>query len=160
MSPMQAAAKHVVRRLWVRAEPGAAPEERPRLDLEAGAGVVGDHTHGRMRHVTLVFEEDWAAACRDLGRAVDPVARRANVLLSGGGGGALIGRTVRLGGVRVEVRGETKPCPVMDAAAEGLQAALGPQVRAGVWGRVLEGGAIAPGDLLEVEGDAPHRAGA
>ena len=147
---------HVVRRLWIRPAPGPAglPLAQPSLTLEAGQGVVGDHTHGRMRHITLIFEDDWAAACRELGQDVDPAARRANVLLSGGGGGRLIGRIVRLGSVRVEVKQETKPCHVMDAAAQGLKAALAPDVRAGVWGRVLAGGVLAPGAVLTIEGEA------
>jgi MOSC domain-containing protein YiiM len=139
---------HVIERLWLRAAPGAAVEERESLDVETGAGVVGDHTHGRMRHVTVVFADDWRGATEDLGRDVDPSARRANVLVSGGDGGRFIGSTIRLGHVTLEVKGEVKPCPTMDAAAEGLQDALRPACRAGIWGRVLEGGVLRPGDRL------------
>ena len=71
-----------VRRLWIRSASGADMEEREALRLDAGQGVEGDHTHGTKRHVTLIFEDDWAAACATLGRDVDPSCRRANVLLS------------------------------------------------------------------------------
>ena len=135
---------------WVRKVPGGPMESRDALDVVAGEGVVGDHTRGGKRHVTLIFADDWAAALRDLGSDVPPSARRANVLVSGGSGGALIGRRVRLGGVLLEIGGETRPCGIMDEAAPGLMEALRPDARAGVWGRALEGGRIAPGARLEV----------
>ena len=71
---------HTIQRTWIRREAGAVPEEQTRLTLIAGEGVVDDHARGRKRHVTLVFEDDWNAAARDLGVEVDPVGRRANVL--------------------------------------------------------------------------------
>lgn len=138
-----------VLRCWIRPREGAPPEAAERLVLEADRGVVGDHTFGRMRHVTLVFEDDWNDAAAELGREVDPAGRRANVLLSGRGGLALVGRELRLGSARIAIRGETKPCPVMDRAAPGMMAALRPGGRAGVWGRVIAGGEVRPGDRLE-----------
>lgn len=143
--------EHAIERLWVRPEAGAAVAARDSLRLVAGEGVEGDHTYGRKRHVTLIFAEDWAAATDALGRPVDPAERRANVLLSGGDGLALVGRTVTLGEVRLEIHGETRPCAVMDKAAAGLMEALRPEGRAGVWGRVLAGGVVRPGDTLAIE---------
>lgn len=140
---------HVVRRLWVRPAEGGPLEPREQLELVADQGIRGDHTFGRMRHVTIVFEDDWNAAAAELGQEVDPVGRRANVLVSGGGGGATIGTTLRLGPALVRIKGETTPCPVMEQAAPGMQAALKPDTRAGVWGRVVEGGALSVGDALE-----------
>ena len=141
---------HRVLRLWVRTRTEGPLEERRELSLVAGKGVEGDHAFGRMRHVVIVFEDDWRAATRDLGRDVDPSARRGQVLVTGGGCAALVGRTIRLGGAIVEVKGTVAPCPVMEAAAPGLQAVLEPDGRAGVWGRVLEGTTLRPGDVLEV----------
>jgi MOSC domain-containing protein YiiM len=138
-------------RLWTRARPGEAPVERSSLRLVAGRGVAGDHAFGGTRHVTLVFEDDWNAAARALGRDVDPVGRRANVLLGGGGGRHLVGRTVRLGEARLAVRGVTAPCEVMDRAAPGMRDALEPDGRAGVWAVVLAGGTLRAGDVLHVE---------
>ncbi len=140
-----------VLRLWRRSEPGGPMIETASLDAVAGRGIVGDHTFGRMRHVTIVFEDDWSAAAATLGRTVDPAGRRANVLVSGGGGEAFVGATVRLGDAVVHVRGIVTPCPVMDRAAPGMQAALRPDGRGGVWGRFETGGAIRLGDGLTVE---------
>ena len=123
-------------------------ESQDALELEAGKGIVGDHTFGRMRHVTIVFEDDWAAAAAVLGKPVDPAGRRANVLVSGGQGARLVGQTIRLGATRIEIKGITEPCPVMEQAAVGMRDALKPDGRAGVWGRILEGGRVAVSDVL------------
>jgi MOSC domain-containing protein YiiM len=141
-----------VTRLWTRAWRGAAPAARTELQLVAGKGVVGDHSFGGKRHVTLIFEDDWYAAAATLGREVDPAGRRANLLLTGGGGQRLVGRTVRVGPVRVAIHGITRPCEVMDRASPGLRAALEPDGRSGVWGTVLDGGRVQAGDVLTVEG--------
>jgi MOSC domain-containing protein YiiM len=137
---------HVIRALWVRPAAGAALEPRAELVLETGRGIVGDHTFGRLRHVTIVFEADWRAAETQLGRSVDPVARRANVLVSGGGGARFVGGRIRLGDAVVEIKGVTRPCPVMERGAVGLEAALRPDGRGGIWGRVVAGATIRLGD--------------
>jgi MOSC domain-containing protein YiiM len=141
-----------VLRLWTRAASRAPTEDREALELTTGQGVVGDHTFGSKRHVTLIFEDDWKAATAALGRDVDPSARRANVLLSGGDGLALIGQRIRLGDCLLEIRGETRPCFVMDEAVEGLKDALAPDGRAGIWGVVLEGGSVTTTAHAALEG--------
>ena len=145
---------HRVLRLWLRSEPGGPMVAQESLEAVAGAGLVGDHTLGRLRHVTIVFEDDWNAAAATLGRDVDPAGRRANVLVSGGGGGRFIGTVIRIGDVRLDVKGEIAPCSVMDRAARGMKDALKADCRAGVWGRVAAGGAIHLGDELTVESGA------
>jgi MOSC domain-containing protein YiiM len=142
-------ATHTVLRLWTRPEPGAALLEKRSLSLVEGQGIEGDHTFARMRHVTIVFADDWAEALRELGPDVDPSGRRANVFVSGGDGKRFIGQTIALGGARIDVKGEVKPCPTMNEAAEGLEVALRPGGRAGVWGRVTRGAEVALGDALE-----------
>ncbi len=136
--------------VWLRARPGAAPQAQPHLEVQAGHGVIGDHTLGRKRHLTLIFADEWAQACAALGREVDPAGRRANVLLSGRGSLDLIGRRVRIGEVELHIEGETRPCATMELAAVGLMAALEPAGRAGVWGRALTGGRLRIGQALEV----------
>lgn len=137
--------------LWIRPAPGAPPVPQDALELVEGKGVVGDHAFGGERHLTLIFEDDWNAAAAELGRTVDPAGRRANVMLSGSRGQRLVGRTVRLGPARLAVHGITRPCEIMERAAPGMQAALEPDGRAGVWGTVIEGGRLQPGDVLTVE---------
>ena len=38
--------RHEVLQLWVRPASGRAPEAQDALELRAGEGIVGDHTHG------------------------------------------------------------------------------------------------------------------
>lgn len=146
---MNDADTHTVLKLWRRPIAGGPMEPCDILELKTDGGVVGDHTFGGSRHLTLIFEDDWNAAAAELGREVDPSGRRANVLLSGGNGQRLVGRTIRLGGVRVEVKSVTSPCAVMERAGKGLMNALKPDGRAGVWGRLLDDGTLRPGDALQ-----------
>jgi MOSC domain-containing protein YiiM len=149
---------HRVLRLWLRSETDGPMLPRDSIDAVAGAGLVGDHTLGRLRHVTIVFEDDWRAAAATRGKDdVDPAGRRANVLVSGGAGARFVGSTIRLGDVRIVVKGVTAPCPVMDRAAPGMQEALKEGGRGGVWGRIVTGGAIRVGDELTVESGASAR---
>jgi MOSC domain-containing protein YiiM len=141
--------EHRVKALWIRRSEGGPMEAQTELTIETGAGIVGDHTLGRLRHVTIIFEADWNAAAAELGRPVDPAGRRANVLVSGGNGARFVGRQVRLGPAVLEIKGITRPCPVMEKAAPGMQAALQPEGRSGIWGRVLEGGQVKLDAALE-----------
>jgi MOSC domain-containing protein YiiM len=87
--------------------------------------------------------------------------RRANVLVSGSKLEHLIGREIQLGSVRVAVTGETKPCKLMEKLCPGLRAALKPDFRGGVLGRITQAGTMAIGDeivLLE-EADCEAAAG-
>ncbi len=145
---------HSITRLWVRPAEGAPMEPRDALDLVAGEGVRGDHAFSRMRHVTIVFADDWNRAAAAIGREVDPVGRRANVLVTGGHGARFVGKTIRLGGATIEVKGITRPCPQMDKAAPGMMDALKPDGRSGVWGRVVSGAVVRIGDGLDLAPDA------
>ena len=141
-------ASHQILKLWTRTESGGAMNEKSTLSLEQGKGVRGDHDHGSKRHVTILFEDDWAEAEAELGQKIDPAGRRANVYLSGGGGGAYIGTKMTLGDAQLEIMGEVRPCPIMEQAAEGLHEALKPNFRAGIWGVVLNDAEITVGDAL------------
>jgi MOSC domain-containing protein YiiM len=109
----------------------------------AGVGLDGDHADGGKRQVTVLSREGWDAACRELGAAVDPRVRRANLLVSGIDLAATIDGELRIGDVRIEVLGETRPCELLEAPGRiGLCAALRPGRRGGVHGRVVAGGEL------------------
>ena len=139
---------HEIKRLWVRPEKGGAVVPVDRIELQAGSGVVGDHKFEGRRHVTIVFEGDWAAAVEEVGTPVDPSARRANVLVSGADGRRFVDRTIHLGETVIEVKGIVAPCARMDEAEPGLRKAMEPDGRGGIWGQVVTGGVLRPGDLL------------
>jgi len=65
------------------------------------------------------------------------------------------GRVLSLGGVRVRIGGNTRPCERMDEAHAGLRAALGPDWRAGAYGELLDDGILAAGDAVEWVEEGP-----
>lgn len=122
-------------------------------EITVDKGLAGDFRGAiEGRQVTIVFEEDWAAACADLGAEPPWTARRANLLVRGLANPRAAGGVIRIGGVRLQITEETEPCSVMDKQMKGLRAALKPDWRAGVSTRVLTGGAIRVGDAVSLEG--------
>jgi len=141
--------------IWLRPAARLPVRAVDRAVAIAGRGLDGDHAGGGKRQVTLIAHEAWAAACAELGRELDPSVRRANLLVEGIDLAAAIGHTLRIGGVVVEVLGETRPCELMDDdGRNGLQAALRPECRGGVFGRIAQGGELCIG--MECVLDAPH----
>jgi len=121
-------------------------EARQSVQLVAGRGVVGSADQGGKRQVTVLSRERWMAACEALGEPLDPRERRANLLVSGIDLENTRGRVLVVGGCRVRILGETKPCEQMDAAFEGLRGALQPHWGGGAYGEVLDGGELTVGD--------------
>ena len=111
-------------------------------------GIIGDWRGGggifRGRQVTVLSSAQWHAACIELGEILAWTDRRANLLIEGHDFiAADVGRTiVFVGGVELEITGETKPCKRMEAVRPGLKAALTPFWRAGVTCRVVKGGTL------------------
>lgn len=134
--------------LAIHLRPGArAPVVRvDRATAVADRGLDGDHAVGGRRQVTLLAVEAWRDACAELGRELDPAVRRANLLVEGIELRAAIGGTITLGDVVVDVLGETRPCALMDDGGRlGLMAALRPERRGGVFGRIRAGGELRVG---------------
>jgi MOSC domain-containing protein YiiM len=121
--------------------------------LVAGRGIVGNANQGGKRQVTIISREAWDAVTGELGADLDPSTRRANLLVSGVHLAKTRGRVLRVGGCRLRVYGETKPCRQMEEARPGLQTALGPDWRGGVFAEVLDDGTIAVGDPVEWQED-------
>jgi MOSC domain-containing protein YiiM len=138
-----------VERLWVKRAHRGAMDARESIELVAGGGVQGSAERGGRRQVTLLEREVWDALMRDLGRDAGPETRRANVLVSGIDLRASRGRVLRLGGTRIRIGGEVKPCERMEEAVAGLRAAMYPEWRGGAFGQILDGGIVAVGDSVE-----------
>lgn len=114
----------------------------------AEEGIEGSAWASSVRRVTLLFAEQWDEVQRELGVELPWHIRRANVLVSGLHPRDVMKRRVRLGGVELEIHGETKPCERMDEAHMGLQAALKRDLRGGVYGSVVRAGQIRMGDTV------------
>jgi len=106
-------------------------------------GSVG---RSKRRQVTLLSREAWQAATSALGSDLDPVLRRANILVSGVELAHTRGQVLLVGSCRLIIGGELTPCERMDEAAKGLQSLLVPAWRGGVFAQVLDGGMIHVGD--------------
>ena len=137
------------------------PEHKGPMQLVDTATVHEDGLEGNVgqeRHLTLLAQEQWDAAQRELGGELPWETRRANILVEGVASfSEIIGHKLNLGEVTLRIVGETHPCSQMDHAQPGLQAALKPECRGGVHARVVNGGTIRVGDrviLSDTRGDA------
>lgn len=119
--------------------------------LVAGRGVDGSVGRSTRRQVTLLDREQWERATAPLGRAVDPIVRRANLLLSGIPLLETRGRTLRIGQTLLRIGGETTPCERMEEAVPGLQEALRADWGGGAFAQVLVGGEVRVGDAVSWE---------
>ena len=79
------------------------------------------------------------------------MVRRANLLVSDIDFSDSHGKILTIGGVRVRIYGETRPCEQMEDAAPVLQAAMTVPFGGGAFGEILDDGEIAVGDPVTFE---------
>ncbi len=125
---------------------GGPMDGRQTGTLETAKGLVGSADYGGVRQITLVSQERWHQLMTDVGAALGPQERRANLILTGIDLENTRGRTLRVGKCVLRIVGETRPCEMMEEAATGLQAAMREHWGGGAYAEVLEGGPIAVGD--------------
>jgi MOSC domain-containing protein YiiM len=99
--------------------------------------------------VTVIAAETFERIRQDLPSA-RPVMRRANLMIRGVPLEGCRGSVLAVGDVRILVRGETRPCNLMDEQCMGLRTALDPGWGGGVHGSVLRGGALRVGDPVSM----------
>ncbi len=139
-------------RIWIKRARRGPMDAVPEARAAARRGLVGSADQGGRRQVTVISAEAWRDAEEELGSAVEPSARRANLLVTGLDLEGSRGRTLVLGEVRLRVWGETVPCERMDEARAGLRRALSPSWRGGVYGELLNDGVLRVGDVITWEG--------
>jgi MOSC domain-containing protein YiiM len=138
--------------------------EHASVVISCEAGLDGDHKGARFprRQVTVLAREAWRAALQDLDDGAGApdlpwTARRANLLVEAVDLPRARGGLIKIGEVQLEVTGQTVPCRRMDEALRGLAKALHPDWRGGVTCRVITGGVIRLGDMVEVPFAPPQR---
>lgn len=151
----------VIEQIWIKRAKRGPMDPVAAAQLRAQRGLVGNANQGGRRQITLLEAERWAEHLAAVGRAGDPALgpsrRRANVLVRGLSLVNSRGRVLRIGNVRVQIAGETKPCHQMDEVCPGLQAVMKPDWGGGAFAIVLDDGEIALGDALTWDhtADAP-----
>ena len=129
----------------------AEMQEIEGAEITIEAGITGDaRGRKRARQISVLFADDWADACAEIGQDIAWVLRRANLFVAGMRAPQKIGGVLRIGEVELEITEETAPCDLMEVTAKGLKQALKPQWRGGVCCRVKKGGHIQVGDAVVV----------
>lgn len=138
--------------IWIKRARRGPMDPVERAELVAGGGLVGDANRGRSKRQVTIIEREVFERIRERLPSAEPSMRRANVMVSGVRLAETRGRILSLGGVRLHIHGETRPCERMDAQCAGLTSALGAGWGGGVYGVVLDAGHIevgAPVALLD-----------
>lgn len=136
-----------VESLWIKRAKRGLMDAVPEAQFIARRGLANNADAGGRRQVTIISRERWHELTMPLGD-VDPVLRRANVMVSGIELEASRGRVLQVGAAIVRINGETRPCRSLDFALDGLQRALDPRWGGGVYGEVAEGGVVRVGDVV------------
>ena len=116
-----------------------------------GRGLEDGADFDRDRQVTLIEREVFDRIKAEVDDSVEPVMRRANLLVSGIRLEDTRDRTLVVGDLRIHIRGETRACGRIEEACEGLMDALDPHWGGGAHGSVVNDAIISVGDDVRWE---------
>jgi len=134
----------------VREASRAPMKEQQQVEVTLTHGIVEDYRGTGLRQVTLLDAGQWRQVVAELGVDLPWHTRRANLLIEGIDLQAAVGQRIQIGECRFAIGGETTPCQRMDEIQPGLRRILTPELRGGVWGKVLRGGQLRVGDSVRV----------
>jgi MOSC domain-containing protein YiiM len=139
-----------VEAIWLKSAHGGPMEPTSSATAVADKGLEGDANFAARRQVTVIEKETFDRIMERLGDA-RPYMRRANVMVSGVGLEETRDQLLSMGGLKIRIRGETRPCGLMDEQCPGLRDALDGAWGGGVHGTVLEDGEVRVGDPVSLE---------
>lgn len=139
-----------IQAIAVRGASRAPMQEQQAVDVTMEHGIVQDYRGSGLRQVSFLDIGQWQEVLDELGVELPWHTRRANVLITGIDLPATVGRRLQIGACRFAIGGETTPCSRMDELQAGLRQTLAPNLRGGVWGKVLQGGRMQVGDSVQV----------
>lgn len=137
--------------IWLKRAHRGPMDPAASATLVPGEGVRGSVGRSSRRQVTIIEREVWEEVVRAVGIPVPPSTRRANLMVSGISLAETRGRVLLIGGVRLRINGETKPCERMEEAAPGLRDAMYDDWGGGAFAAVLDEGPVAVGDIVRWE---------
>lgn len=137
--------------IWIKRVTRGPMDAVAEAQLDEGKGLAGNANRGGKRQVTILEREAWESHMAATGGSLDPVRRRANLLVSGCDLKNSRGRVLHVGECRIRIWGETKPCEQMEEALPGLRAVMADNWGGGAFGEVLTGGTIRRGDVVSLE---------
>ncbi len=137
--------------IWLKRARGGCMDPVDEAVAVESRGLEGGADFDRDRHVTVIEREVFDRLKRSLDDSVEPVMRRANLMVSGIRLEETRDRILAVGDLRIHIRGETRPCERMEEACEGLRDALEPHWGGGAHGSVLNNATIAVGDEVRWE---------
>ena len=137
--------------IWLKTSHGGPMAPVDAAVAVEGRGLERNADFDSRRHVTLVEKEVFEGLKSELSQNVEPNMRRANFLVSGMRLEDSDDRVLTVGDLRIRIKGETRPCMIMDEACPGLKDALVPNWKGGAYGSVLNDATVRVGDEVSWE---------
>ena len=142
--------------IWTKPAKGEQMVSHESIECITGEGLQGcvggktDH-----RQVTILSLAAWNEAQHEIGEQMDPIHRRANLLVDDIDFENSKEKILVIGDLTIELTGETKPCAQMEELHEGLRNAMKPKWRGGATGKVLNSCTIKIGDSAFLQNQTP-----
>lgn len=132
--------------IWLKRARGGPMDPVDEAVGVEGRGLEGGADFDRARQITVIEREVFDRLKSEFDESVEPSMRRANLMVSGIRLEDTLDQTLSVGGLKLHIHGQTRPCGQMDEACAGLKDALAPNWGGGVYGSVLNDATISLGD--------------